>query len=514
MKFYTSFFRNGNKVHVRGYNGNRQFFDFFTLEPAHYIVDPDEYSPTLHTSFYGDKLQKVQFDSAWDAHKFCKENKDIDIFGYPNYEYSRINEEFKDQEYDTALLRTAVIDIETLVGNDQDGNPEVYDAFPNILDPQHSISLITTLIGKNLYCYGLDYHIDEASILKQVKDNLPEDFDFKSINFEFKQYANDTLLLADFITLIQIQKPDIITGWNSNGFDIPYICKRIENLYGEKAVNRLSPFKMVDSKMVNKNFGKQGLDYSIKGIELLDYLELYKKFELSPRENYKLETIAQIELGMGKLDYEGSFQNFYKTDWSKFVAYNIIDVLLVSELDKKLAFIEIAAGMAYSSMSVFTDVFRVTRIWDNIIANYCALSNIQVPTDYSNERSAYQGAYVKPTIPGKYGIVAAFDVGSLYPSLIVENNISPERILPEDEFIYISPQDIIDMTDRYTDAFANAVSLNATLSANGALFDKSIQGIIPQLVEIYMMKRKTAKKSMANWGTKLEHAKARLQSLT
>lgn len=102
-----------------------------------------------------------------------------------------------------------------------------------------------------------------------------------------------------------------------------------------------------------------------------------------------------------------------QASWSKFVAYNIIDVLLVSELDKKLAFIEIAAGMAYSSMSVFTDVFRVTRIWDNIIANYCALSNIQVPTDYSNERSAYQGAYVKPTIPGKYGIVAAFDVGSL-----------------------------------------------------------------------------------------------------
>ena len=102
-----------------------------------------------------------------------------------------------------------------------------------------------------------------------------------------------------------------------------------------------------------------------------------------------------------------------QASWSKFVAYNIIDVLLVSELDKKLAFIEIAAGMAYSSMSVFTDVFRVTRIWDNIIANYCALSNIQVPTDYSNERSAYHGAYVKPTIPGKYGIVAAFDVGSL-----------------------------------------------------------------------------------------------------
>lgn len=514
MKFYTSFFRNGNKVHVRGYDGDRQFFENHKLEPSHYIIDNDKFTPVGYTSFYGDKLKEVQFENAWDAHKFCKENKDIMIFGYPNYEYSAINEIFKDQDYNTNLIKTAVIDIETLVGSDADGNPEVYDSFPNILDPQHSISLITTLIGKTVYCYGLDYALNTQSVLKQVKDNLPKDFDFNSIKFIFKQYSNDTLLLADFITLIQIERPDIITGWNSNGFDIPYICSRIEKLYNEDALKRLSPFKLVSSKMVNKNFGKQGLDYDISGIEQLDYLELYKKFELSPRENYKLETIAQIELGMGKLDYEGSFQNFYRSDWDKFTAYNIIDVLLVAELDRKLAFIEIAAGMAYSSMSVFTDVFRVTRIWDNIISNYCNLQNIQVPTDYSNQRSAYQGAFVKPTIPGKYKVVAAFDVGALYPSLIVQNNISPERILPENEFMPLSPQDVIDLNDRYQDAFDNAVALNATLSANGALFDKSVQGIIPQLVEIYILKRKSAKKSMADWGKKLEYAKSRLQLLT
>lgn len=511
MKFYTSFFRAGNMVYVRGYSDNVQFFESHKLTPSHYIKDNNQNSPTEYTSFFGDKIKRIDFDNAWDARKFCKENKDMEIFGYPNYEYTKISTLFT-EEHDSTQIKTAIIDIETLVGDDQDGNPEIYDSFPNVLNPQHAISLITTVINNDVFVYGLDYSWDPDSILKHVKDNYKGDMD--ALNFDFKSFSNDRLLLQAFISLIDTHKPDIITGWSSNDFDIPYVCGRIENLMGLEAVQRLSPFLQVTSKSVNKKFGDEGKAWNIAGVELLDYLEIYKKFELSPRENYKLDTICQIELGVGKLSYTGSFQNFYKSDWNKFTAYNIIDVLRIKELDKKLAFIEIAASMAYSSLCVFSDVFRVTRIWDNIIANFCSERNIHVPTDYLNYREAYEGAFVKPTIPGKYAIVAAFDVGSLYPNMMVENNISPEKMLPPNEFMPLNAADVIQLNDRYQDAFAHAKSLNATLCANGAMFSREGQGIIPQLIEIYILKRKSAKKKMAEWGNKLEYANKRLQSFT
>ena len=513
MKFYTSFFRAGNYVYVRGYDGNSQFFEKHSLKPTHFIKDTSEYSEHLYTSFYGDKLKRIDFDNAFEARKFCKENKDIAVFGYPFYEYTKINEMFK-EEHDSSKVRVVHIDIETLVGSDQDGNPESYDSFPNVLNPQHAISLITTQYNKDVFIYSLDYEYDIEKIKATVKENLPEGFDFDSLEFHFVPFSDDAALLRQFTILIETIKPDIITGWNSNGFDVPYICGRMINVLGEDSIKRLSPFNMVDNKTVNNKFGEKTIQYIIHGIELLDYLELYKKFELSPRENYKLETIAQIELGAGKLSYTGSFQNFYKTEWNKFVAYNIIDVLLISELDKKLGFIEIAMAMAYSAMCVFTDVFRVTRIWDSIIANYCKTKNIYVPTDYHNERVPYEGAFVKPTIPGKYAVVAAFDVGSLYPNIIVQNNISPECMLPETEFMPVNANDIIERNENYENALENAKSLNATLSANGALFSKEKQGIIPELIEIYIAKRKSAKKEMKVWGNSLEYAKKRLQTIT
>ena len=310
MRFYTSFFRTGNTVKVRGYEGIHQFFESHKLTPSHYIPENSANTSGDSTSFYGHKLKEIKFDSAWDARTFCKENKDINIFGYPNYEYSKIAEMFTG-EYDSSLVRKAIIDIETYVGDDQDGNPEEYDAFPNIEDPNHSISLITTIIGTDLYVYGLALNWDIDEVKKQVIANLPKDNNFNSLNVVFEEFPNDTKLLQAFIVLMETTRPDILSGWNSNGFDIPYICSRIKKLLGEDAYKRLSPFNIVEPKMIKTKFGKDQLEYNIQGIEQLDYLELYKKFELSPRENYKLDTITQLELNAGKLDYAGSFQNFY-----------------------------------------------------------------------------------------------------------------------------------------------------------------------------------------------------------
>lgn len=199
--------------------------------------------------------------------------------------------------------------------------------------------------------------------------------------------------------------------------------------------------------------------------------------------------------------------------WTRFVAYNIVDVLVVAELDNVLGFIDVAASMAHSAKCVYTDVFRVTRIWDNIIANYCRESNIQVPTVVNNQRVAFEGAFVKPTIPGKYQWIASFDIKSLYPSIIVQQNISPETILPETEFTPMSAAEMTNFDGNYDEAFKHAKSLNASLCANGALFSREKVGTIPALIDVYMDGRQADQKEMFNWEHKLERAKARLNSL-
>jgi DNA polymerase elongation subunit (family B) len=272
---------------------------------------------------------------------------------------------------------------------------------------------------------------------------------------------------------------------------------------------RLSPFNIITTREYINEYGEKALQVNIKGIELLDYLELYKKFELSPRENFKLETIALIETGATKLDYDGSFRDFYLKYFSTdFPAYNIIDVIRVIEIDKEVGFIAVAAQVAYSAKCVFSDVYPVTKIWDNIIANYCREQHIHVPAYFKFSKEEYEGAYVKPTIPGKFKWIITYDVASLYPSIIIQQNISAETILKEE--VDISAKDITNRTEKLYKAKEIAENLNATLCANGSLFSKEKIGILPQLVKIYMKKRVTAKNEMKEWSKRIEYAKSKL----
>lgn len=510
MKFYTSFYQKGNKLNVRGYENGKKFFERHDINPSLYIINnSSNESNTTDISFYGEPLRRVDFTSPWEAKDFIKNNQDMKIYGYPNFDYAKVNELFG-SDFDTSLLSICYIDIETKVGDDCDEDRKHnYDSFPSIEDPHHEISLITFLLDGVVNVFTTNDSFNEQEVISIVYAKCPQAKDLP-ITFNFQSFRDERIMLATFVLTMEQQKPDIITGWNTDGFDIPYICQRIAKIIGEDTVKRLSPFEEVTSRQINSKFGSKELRFEIKGIQCLDYLELYRKFELSPRENYKLETITQLELGTGKLEYSGSFKSFYQNDWPTFIAYNIIDVLLIYILDDKLGFIDVAASMAHASKCTYTDVFRVTRIWDNIIANYCVDAGIQVPTNFSNKRAAYEGAFVKPTIPGLYKWIASFDIASLYPSIIMQQNISPETILPEHEFLPMTAQDMINQTDVYHEALQNAKENNATLNANGALFSREKEGIIPTLIGIYMKERKAAKKEMFVWANKLEYAKARL----
>jgi DNA polymerase elongation subunit (family B) len=507
MKFYTSFFKTKNKVCVRGYDGLEQFFEIYELDNC-IVYEEDPYSNTAtEKSIYDVPLKPIRFSTAWEASKYIDENHSFkNLWGYPRYDYAKIDELFTN-ENDPSLLRVSYIDIETYVGEDTDTGLPPQDSFPSVFNNEHAISLITTIQNGQIVCQALN-DIDEKYVLNKLEEqvkNFKENYKIK-----FNYYDNEEKLLKGFVKLINSNSPDIISGWNTNGFDIPYIYARICKVISPEYAKRLSPFNIITTREYINEYGEKALQVNIKGIELLDYLELYKKFELSPRENFKLETIALIETGATKLDYDGSFRDFYLKYFSTdFPAYNIIDVIRVIEIDKEVGFIAVAAQVAYSAKCVFSDVYPVTKIWDNIIANYCREQHIHVPAYFKFSKEEYEGAYVKPTIPGKFKWIITYDVASLYPSIIIQQNISAETILKEE--VDISAKDITNRTEKLYKAKEIAENLNATLCANGSLFSKEKIGILPQLVKIYMKKRVTAKNEMKEWSKRIEYAKSKLK---
>ena len=233
--------------------------------------------------------------------------------------------------------------------------------------------------------------------------------------------------------------------------------------------------------------------YDIAGLTTLDYLELYKKFTYKAQESYRLDYIAQVELGQKKLDHSefNTFKDFYRGNWKKFVDYNIIDVELVDRLEDKMKLIELALTMAYTAKVNYVDVMYQVRMWDTIIYNYLKRRNIVIPPkDRSEKDSKFAGAYVKEPIPGKYDWVVSFDLNSfLYPHLIMQYNISPETLVEEKH-----PSATVDRILEEKISFE--MYKDYAVCANGAMYRKDVKGFLPELMEKMYAERVIFKKRM------------------
>ena len=298
-------------------------------------------------------------------------------------------------------------------------------------------------------------------------------------------------MLNDFIHYWMNNTPEIVTGWNNQLYDMPYIARRLERILGEKLMKRLSPWGLV-TEVETYIMGRKHISYDIGGITQLDYLDLYKKFTYTNQESYRLDHIANVELGQKKLDHSefDTFKDFYSKGWQKFVEYNIIDVELVDRLEDKMKLIELALTMAYDAKVNYSDVFYQVRMWDTIIYNYLKNRNIVIPPkERSDKDEKYAGAYVKEPIPGKYDWVVSFDLNSLYPHLIMQYNISPETLLeqrhPSATVDKILNQDVT--FEMYKDS---------AVCANGAMYRKDVRGFLPELMDKMYDERVIFKKRM------------------
>ena len=439
----------------------------------------EEYSPTLfikskkpteYKTLEGEYVEKVNPGTVRDCREFYKKYDDVDgfkIYGHDRYVYQYISDKYSEEEikFDISKIKLVTLDIETTSEN---GFPDPSECIEEIL-----LITIQDYATKQIVTWGVN------------------PFDNKQKNVKYIQCDTEYQLLNMFLEHWENNLPEVITGWNIQFFDIPYICGRLNRVLGEKRMKSFSPWGLVSQDKVFVN-NREQICFDVGGISQLDYLDLYKKFTYSAQESYRLDHIANVELGQKKLDHSefDTFKDFYTKGWQKFVEYNIIDVELVDRLEDKMKLIELAVTMAFDAKVNFNDVFYQVRMWDNIIYNELKRRNIVIPPKVSSDKNEkYAGAYVKEPIPGKYDWVVSFDLNSLYPHLIMQYNISPETLMDHKH-----PTATV---DRILNKELDLSDLRGqTVCANGAFYDTNTRGFLPELMEKMYGERKVFKKKM------------------
>ena len=467
MKFYTNVQLIGNQFLVRGVENGRRYETRDDFRPTLFVKSKRD---TKYKTLTGEPVEPIQPGNVRDCRNFYKKYEDIDgfdIYGNDRYIYQYISEKYPQDEikFDISQIKLVTLDIETTA---EKGFPDVESASEEIL--AITIQDYTT---KQITTWGVKPFVN------------------KQKNVTYHHCPTEQHLLSSFIQYWMQDVPDVVTGWNIQLFDIPYICKRLNRVLGEKLMKRFSPWGLVTEGEIYLT-GRKHAVFDVGGVTQLDYLDLYKKFTYKAQESYRLDYIAEVELGQKKLDHSefDTFKDFYTHGWQKFIEYNIVDVELVDRLEDKMKLIELALTMAYDAKVNYADVFYQVRMWDNIIYNYLKRRDIVIPPKrQSDKNEKYAGAYVKEPIPGKYDWVVSFDLNSLYPHLIMQYNISPETLLEERH-----PTATV---DRILNEEINfELHKDNAVCANGAMYRKDIRGFLPELMEKMYGDRVIFKKRM------------------
>jgi len=468
MSFYTNVLRYKNYILHRGYQNNGERF-----------MRKEYFQPTLFVSskkkegwigFDGQDVAPIEFESMFEANQWLKQNIDVsgrNIYGNKKFTQQFVTEKYpRDIEFKREYINVGTIDIET----DYDtGFPHPNEASQQILAITYKSSKFSTY---HVWGYG-EFDTTKALIsdVKYIRCNSEEELLSKFLEF----WSHPDII------------PDVITGWNTRFFDIPYIVNRMAKVLGIQEIQRLSPWNMqLEHRRITKR-GSENDVYEIPGIQTLDYMELFQKFGYTygPQESYALNHIAYVVLGEKKLSYEesGSLKNLYKDDHQKYIDYNMKDVQLVDRLEEKMALITLALTIAYKGGVNYQDTFGVTAIWESIIYRKLNLSKVVVPLS-NNEKPyrSFAGGYVKEPQVGRHDWIVSFDLNSLYPNLIVQYNMSPETLTDNNHMndvgYYLSGQ---------------SVDTEYSVAANGSSYRKDIDGVLPQIIEEYYDERVSVK---------------------
>lgn len=408
-KFYTYAKRQGKSILHRGYEDGFPFLEKADYKP--YLFVPSKSPNSKFSTLSGQPVEKIEFENSWDKREWVKKYEDVSGFKFygsldetTTFIYDNYPGEVK---FDPSLIRKAIIDIELdgLINGD-----DFIERSPT------EIVSITLKVEHEVTCFGMK--------------------DFKAPEgVKYYKCADEAVLLDTFLTVWEGYRPDVISGWNIEGFDIPYLVNRISTILSYDHATRLSPFRNLYKKIIPDKFGRDKLTYDIIGVAVLDYQEVYKKFTVQIHgqlESYSLNYVSYFELGEEKIDYSefGTLMELYRKDFQRFMEYNIHDCELVYKIDARRRFFELIFEIAYIAKCNFQDVLKTIPVWEALIHAYLMDRRIVVPSKrMGGFPSSLPGGFVKEPIPGLYKWVMSFDVASLYPHLIMQYNISPETLV-------------------------------------------------------------------------------------
>ncbi len=490
MNFYTSVNRYGNNILYRGFEDGQRIEKKISYMPTLFIPTSKK---TGWRNLQNNPVQPVTFDNMREARNFISKYEGVDnfpIYGTTNYVTQFITDRFPNEvKFERDKINVTAMDIEV---HSEDG-------FPFVADAAHTVTAITM---KN--------NLSNTYRVWGLKDYDPDKCVVEDLEIEYNQFDTETDLLLDWLQYWSspLTCPDVVTGWNTRMFDIPYLINRIKNIIGGDTFKRFSPWGVVDQRDI-VIAGRTNIAYEMMGIQQLDYYDLFRKFGYSygTLESYKLDHVAYIVLGDEKLSYEeyGNLQTLYNNDHQLYIDYNIKDVQLIERLEEKMGLITLAMTMAYRGGVNFSETFGTTSIWDSILYRLMFKDQIAVPPKQHKAKTPYPGAFVKDPETGMHEWVASFDLNSLYPNIIVQYNMSPETLV-EGRIPNVNVDTLLDET--YTlPADENAVA------ATGVRFRKDRQGIIPRIIKQYYDERRQIKNRMLEAKQEFEnHRTQRLEN--
>ena len=434
-----------------------------------------------YTSIYGDRLTKI--------YKFTKE--DPDLFESDVPETTRTLVDLYSTSDDPSVGHVILTyDIEC----------EMTSGLPN---PSEATNELTSIALH-------DSATNQYWVLVMDKKGLMQE---KVVNNAIViPFRHEEDMLLKYLNLYEYINPSIVTGWNIDYFDTPMLYNRIKRLLGEKHANRLSPIGECFWSPYRKR-------YFMAGVSYLDYIELYKKYNYGELPNYRLDTVAQIELGRGKVEYQGNLDQLFRDDIEKFIEYNLVDVELVVEFDKKLQFIDLCRGICHAGHVTYEDFVYSSKYLEGAMLTYLRRKNLVAPNKPADRRekmaalneageSKFIGAYVKDPIVGKYDWIYDLDLTSLYPSIIMTINISPEtkigKIQNWDANKFIKGEIDYYQLDGERISKENLKKYleesKYSVASNGVLYTQDKVGCIPGILDLWFQQRVEFRKLEKKYG--------------
>jgi DNA polymerase elongation subunit (family B) len=470
MHFYTNVTKHRNQILVRGYQNGRPYKKSVPYKP--YLFIPTN-KVTEYKNLKGEYVGRIDFSSMSEGREFLQKYEGVqgmNIYGLGDFTYLYIYDTFQGEvKYDPSIISVVSIDIEVSID----------DGFPRVDTALNEVTAITMSRDGKKVVFGCGDYTEHQDNIKYFK------------------CTDEAALLRVFLEIWNSEDylPDVVTGWNIEFFDIPYLVNRIKNVLGEDYAKRLSPWNILEEYKVEIR-GRENIAYTPVGVNVLDYQNLYKKFTYTQQESYRLDHIANVELGERKLDYSEytGLQDMYNSNYQKYIEYNIRDVELIEKLEDKMKFIELVYALSYDAKVNYEDTLASVKQWDVIVHNYLRGKNIVIPQFEKNKNcKSLVGGYVKDPKVGLSKWVVSFDLNSLYPHLIMQYNISPETFVTKLKQTHTIEQILegkISDYDEYLD------KMNCAIAANLCVYSKERQGFLPALMQKMYNDRVVYKKQM------------------